>query len=266
MRVLTLLLALVLGSACMPQVAGAQKQSVTGKLLLQLSFRPLLHIGDNPGQLVEAAFSSDYAKLLIAEFASVLRDSADPNCLKVRKPSTQGLDESARTILLRRGAQWIEVTNAAMDWPAFDANVAERAGSDAKAEMAQLRNDPDVQRFLALARRLAQSAVVELTVENLRRYALINRIRLVRGISPIETGNEALLKASEADDSYEKLDEFLTNRNSPELARYLRLALAAQEALEDALKSDAMLKLGPSVLMAGLDKDLADLCVAGASR
>jgi hypothetical protein len=267
MHRLMLLLAAALIAASMPRPALAQKPATADALLNHLTARiPLLHGDPSPRAFLDTAFARPYAKLLIAEFESVLRDSADRACVKTKAIATQGLYESARDILLRRGTQMMEVMSAKIDWAAFDANVADRAGEDAKTEMARLRNHPDVQTFLALARALMQGAVVEHVVENLRRYAIINRIRLVRGISPIETGNEVLLKASEEDDSYDKLADFLMDRKSPELAQYVRLALAVQEALADAFKSDAVLNLGVRELMPGLEQDLADLCIPGASR
>jgi hypothetical protein len=46
-----------------------------------------------------------------------------------------------------------------------------------------------------------------------------------------------------------------------ELARYIALAEQAQEALKQAVDVDAESLLGPSQYVAGLDADLAALCV-----
>src|SRR5438874_13825789 len=69
---------------------------------------PLYFVDIVPAKVVPAAFEAPYGRVLMSEFAAVLSDSADADCLKANGASKQKVSEQARAILLRRGTYQME--------------------------------------------------------------------------------------------------------------------------------------------------------------
>jgi hypothetical protein len=222
---------------------------------------PLLVLEITPAELAPAAFAERYGTLLAAEFAEVVRDSADVECLKTKGIERTALAERTNGILLRQAKQMFEIIDGVIDRPAFDARLAEFAGPNVKTEWARVRDDPDVKAFLALTRSLRLAIGADVAIETLDRAALVLRVKLVRRIHPLATGKEELINANPTDEYLDKLDELVSNSKSKALARHLELVEAAEKALEQSLKRDSLQKLGPVQLMASLDRELADVCV-----
>jgi len=68
-----------------------------------------------PAKLVSAAFAEPYGRLIVAEFAAVLGESADAACLQKKEIQKDQIAERARTILLRVGAQTFAMIAGAVD-------------------------------------------------------------------------------------------------------------------------------------------------------
>jgi len=249
---------LVLSVLAILALAGApqcQAQSHAGLTLLVLEI--------TPAELVPAAFAERYGKLLAAEFAEAVRDSANADCLKTKGIERTALAERANRMLLRQARQMFEIIDREIDRAAFDARLRELAGPNVEAERARVRNDPDVQTFLDLWRRLRLAAAADLVIENIDRRALVLRIKLVRQINPMDgKGKEELYNANPTDELNAKLYELVSNSKSDALTRHLELFKAAEKALQNTVKRDRLRKLvGSGELMAGLDRELADVCV-----
>jgi hypothetical protein len=75
--------------------------------------------------------------------------------------------------------------------------------------------------------------------------------------------NHFLIKADPTEAISAKLEELLKGDASGTLGRFLDLSDMALVALENAVDHAALAKLGPIDLMAGLDADLAAICVLG---
>jgi len=238
-------------------LAGApqcQAQSQAGLTLLVLEIRPAV--------LAPAAFTRPYGRLLAAEFGEVVRDSANADCLKTKGIERTALAERTKPILLRQARQMFEIIDREIDRAAFDARLRELAGPNVKAEWARVRNDPDVNAFLALYSSLRLAVAADAAIEHLDRAALVLRIKLVRRIHPINTGKVELYDANPTDDYQRKLYELVSKSKSAALARHVELAEAAEKALENSLKRESLLKITSSVqLMPSLERDLADVCV-----
>src|SRR5215813_12373390 len=249
---------LVLSVLAILALAGAPRceaQSLAGLPLLVLEIRPVV--------LAPAAFTRPYGRLLAAEFGEVVRDSANADCLKTKGIERTALAKRTIPILLRQARQMFELLDGTIDRAAFDARLRELAGPNVEAERARLRNDPDVQAFLALWRRLRLAAAADLVIENIDRRALVLRIKLVRQINPMDgKGKEELYNANPTDELNAKLYELVSNSKSDALTRHLELFKAAEKALQNTVKRDRLRKLvGSGELMAGLDRELADVCV-----
>ena len=222
---------------------------------------PLSFFEVEPGRLVEAAFSTPYGRLLNAEFAAVLAESADAACLKARGIETSALAERARAIPLRHGAQYIGKYVSAVDKAAYKAKLASRMGAGAEAELIGLRDDKDVRAFVALSELVRNAAIVNAVMETLDRNILVLRIKLSRLFHPLSTGNPKLLNADPSNRTHDKLEAFMKGNKSAALARYIELTGAAQDALNQSIDAKALLNMRIVDLMPGLDNDMADICV-----
>ena len=58
-------------------------RSVLAQSPYKISF-PLIYVDNEPGQIANATFSAPFGRLLVAEFAAVLADSADAACLNAK--------------------------------------------------------------------------------------------------------------------------------------------------------------------------------------
>src|SRR5262249_14907411 len=149
---------------------------------------PMLVLETRPAVLAQAAFLQRYGRLLAAEFTEVVSDSADAACLKAKGIDRTALAERTNGILLRQARQLFGLLDGTIDRAAFDARLREIAGPNVEAERARVRNDPDVQAFLTIWRRLRLAAAADFAIEKIDITALILRIKLVRQISPLATG------------------------------------------------------------------------------
>jgi hypothetical protein len=232
----------------MPQMAAAQPL-------------PLYLLNPDPEALVAAAFSSPYGQALVDETAAVIGESAEAACVQAKGMQKSAIAERARTILVQHGAAAIRILATAIDRSKYEAGLVARKGPDAVAELERLRRDPLIQEFRAIQRPLADANLANWVVEQFDRYVLIKRVKLVRGVSPINTGKEQLLQADPTDQTLEKLDAFADSNKSATLERYLDYTQAAIGSLGEAANREQLQKTGPIEWMAGLDDELAALCV-----
>lgn len=213
------------------------------------------------GEVVEAAFAQPYGQVLVNEFAAVIIESGDPACVKERGIDTSKLADRARAILISKGTQMYQITAAAIDRPRYETILAQRMGAKASAELAYLRADPVVQQYVAIGRPAKLVNVAFKVVFELDRYSWMNRIKLVRPLVFNVEASDALDRADPRDKTPERLSEFIENNKSQALMRYIELHKASRDALKDAIRWDEMRQSGPNNWMAGLDEDLAGLCV-----
>jgi hypothetical protein len=251
LRASALSLVTMLTAATVPAIAQMQKPSGV----------PLYWVNNAPAELVSASFADPYGRLLVAEFAAVISESSDAACLQTKGIEKNQIAERARAILLRVGAQMLQLFAGTVDRPAFESRFAARMGVDANAELVRLRTDPDVQKFIEIGQPEEHARLAEYVVVQLDRYALISRIKLARSISMNHSDNPALIRADPTAKTRDLLDAFIANHKSPAFVRYRILIEAAQESLDRTISLEALRDLGPGQLMSGLDREFADLCV-----
>jgi hypothetical protein len=212
--------------------------------------------------LMAEAFDADYGRLLVAQFAAILARSADPACARSRDLDPDRLPGQARDILVRRGARMFEILRQSHDAGRFEGSFAALAGSGAPSELRRLREDPAVRQLLALNRPARLADLANRAAENIDRYALLRRIALKGRISPLSSGDERLLRADPTEKAEEATARYLEQARAPVLVRWLQLEEGVAQATAHARNTEALLRLGPTQLMAGLDEDLAALCIA----
>jgi hypothetical protein len=104
--------------------------------------------------------------------------------------------------------------------------------------------------------------VLSRVAENLARFALIARVKLVRSISPYD--NRAIDEADPSNATQGELEALLANDKTGVLERYLGITRVAQTPFDDAVDIDKLKSYGPGNLLEGIEGDLAELCVPGA--
>ena len=261
MRPFLLSLLVMLSVATVPRSAIAQSNPRGGPL-------PLSFLDIVPAEFVATAFAQPYGRALVKEFAAILRDSANPKCLKTKGITKEQLSNQARAILLRRGTYLLKRLIGTIDRSAFKTYAPARIGRDGLAEIKRLQSNRNVRAYLGVEKPALLAYVASYIVENVDRYAIIWRINLVRGINPYSSGNQSLIDLDPTEKTEAKLKEMVANDKSGALERYLGITAAAQKPLDDAIDPKVAQSFGPGELLAdpnknrqGLYNDLAGLCV-----
>jgi len=213
-----------------------------------------------PGQIVRETFDSEYGRLIVAEFGRLLRLRADPQCLRSSGIDPGELDVLGGDLLLRNGTRNLEIHAGMIDAAKFDAALSARAGKNAKAELARLKQDPDVKKLIELGEPERLARLAEHITEILERVALLAGIKFPKPISPI-AGNSALLDASPVEKSMMAQERFIESRNTPQVERWVQLQEAAFEAYEKAFDRERYIPMPPRDEMPEALADLARLCV-----
>jgi hypothetical protein len=251
MRLILLSLTAALIAVQAPRSAPAQPQVSV----------PLVYLEIEPEQLAETAFSILYGRMIIAEFAAVVAESADAACLKTNGIEKSALEGRARAITIRHGAQQIRKYASAVDRAAFKSSLASSMGAGSEAELSKLRENNDVRAFMALAAPARDAAIVNTVTETLDRNILILKFKLSRRFNPLATGDIKLLNADPSDAIQDKLEALVAANKSAALTRYIELMDAAQDALNQSIDTKALLSTRIVDLMPGLDKDLTGVCI-----
>ena len=198
---------------------------------------------------------------MAAEFNAVLRASADAACLQSKNLSPAQLAQRGEALIVARSIKATEAYASFINISVYDTKLAQSAGVGAAAEVARLEQNPDVKRYLAIERPRRQALLLDYLFENLSRYVLIHRIKFGQ-VSPLATGNEALVRANPTDRVEAEREQFLQTSKSAQLSRYLDLSEQMGVALRASLNTEAVRNsFSPAALFGGIEKDLAELCV-----
>ena len=242
-------------------------QSTFPLLLVILAAVPAVHAqvplqmsGEQPAALVRDAFASSYGQALTDEFGRALGNAADPACLGTKKIVASSLRQRGLDLMLKRGARILEQSTSLIDSKAYDAKLAATGGQSASSELAQLSNDADVKRYRELERPIRLTAVLDTVFEQFDHYAENARIKIAP-VSPLASGNDALLNKDPTEASEKALKDFVATHRSPGLQRYLKLSENAADATTAAVNADQAEKTGPATFFQGIEAELAEICV-----
>ena len=221
-----------------------------------------------PATDVPAALAGPYGRAFVAEFAKVVAESADTRCLTARRITKQQIADRARAIAVRRGVYLWDRLVGTVDRAAYKSYLRARIGTEAVAELEQLREDPKVRAYTVAGRPARDAYVVTYLFETMERHNMINRIKLVRGISPYSTADGALIDADPTEKVEAELKQMAASDTSGVLTRYRDMTAAAEKPFSDAIDNKVFLNLTLGQLLAGPDKDgngfkrdLARLCI-----
>jgi len=215
----------------------------------------------SPAKYAAEAFSTEYGRLLIAETGRVLRASADADCVRSRKLTPEGFAKSAHELLVRNGTSILQVNAKLADRKKLESALVAKAGKNARADYERLRSDPDVKKVAVLSDRARLAQLADRTVETTERHALLAGIRLAKPLSPLASGEMALLTANPTDKALVERDRTIAGSKSPGLRRWLEVDRAIEAAFQQSRDQDAVLRLGPRELTPDTEKALAALCV-----
>jgi hypothetical protein len=240
-------------------------------------------------EFVREALDHSYGRALIAEFSNAVMESADAACLSGKRLDAAVLDERGRDLFQRYGTRTMSTLQQNIDLRRYDTELAMRAGAKAKTELAALRRNPSVQAYMKTERPIRLAKVLDFVVEQFDRYVLLNRIQL-KPISPLATGNVRLMAAnpSEAAPGRSKSKARRTPRQVQpgqvqprqvqpgqvqprqvqprqvqprQVERYVAISEASGAAIVSAFNRDAAALWGPKTFYAGVEDELAEVCI-----
>lgn len=212
-------------------------------------------------ELARDAIASRYGQLLVADAGRILRDSADPACLRERGLEKADFEARAREMYVRNGTRMYETFDALVETQKFNAAFDQLAGPNGRQDYRRLRDNPLVVRFRAIIDRMQLASAAETIVENIDRHALLMRIKLARRLSPLASGNMDLLTVGEQESSLDPVDDFIAKNRTPDFERWLDLLNFIAEAGQKSMRTENALLLGPIQYTPDAAADLEKLCV-----
>ena len=215
----------------------------------------------SPAELAREAFAAPYGRALAAETARILVASADARCLQQRGLTPAALEGRSHELLVRNGTRMLRAVDRLVDGRRMRAVFAAHAGDRAAGEFPRLREDPDVRRYIELNDRAKLARVAERIVETVDRHLVLARVGLAKRLSPLASGDEALLQLNPGEKAVAEVDELIKRSRSQRLQRWLELQQAIAVAFKESFDQDGMVKLGPRQLTPGAVDDFANLCV-----
>jgi hypothetical protein len=222
---------------------------------------PMPRLDETPGPFVREAFDAPYGRALIAEFGKTLGAAAEPACLLSKGIGPDELSSRGGELLVKWGTRTIETVLTYLDMAKYAQSFAAAAGPNAIIELERLKKYPDVARFIAVERPMRLAKVADFVVDQFDRYVVLKRLK-IHSVSPLATGNDALLRANPSERIEDETAELATKAASPELPRFLELSDQAADAMAAAIKKDQVLLVGPGTFYRGVEVDLAELCIA----
>jgi hypothetical protein len=221
-----------------------------------------------PATVVPAALAQPYGRAFVSEFAKVLAESADPQCLATRGITKEQVAERGRALAVQRGIYLWDRLVGTIDRAAYRSYLRARIGTEGVAEFERLRDDAQVRAYLAAEEPARHALVVRYIFETMERHNMIQRIKLVRGISPYSTSDPSLMDADPTEHVEARLKQMGASDTSGVLLRYREMSAAARKPLNDAVDNDVFRNLSQGHWLAGPDNngdgfkdDLAALCV-----
>jgi hypothetical protein len=215
----------------------------------------------SPAELARGSFSTEYGKLLIDEFARVVRASADAECLRTKSLGEAEIRQIVTESAVRNGTRFLEIGRNLVDTAKFEETFAMAAGKDAKAEYKRLREHPQVKGHIELSNPARYARIADAVIETLNRNAVVSGYKLSELFSPRSSGNTLLLQANPSEKAAAAARAYMREHDSEELRRWDHLTRSAVYAQGQATDVQEMMRLGPVQLTPDLGTDLERLCV-----
>ncbi len=214
---------------------------------------------EEPKVFVRDALATPYAEVLLKTFAESVRRNGDPACLQAKGRDDAAVIAQGRAILQRHGVRMIQILEEGIDPAAYATEFAAAAGANAEAELARLREDPQVKQLIAIGRPARLAQVLDMILEQFDRHLMIARVKFDtispegRGLPPLPENPTETAEAAE--------QEFYDKTKAPQLQRYLELIEAVTIASTKATNLEKVAQLGPKAFFGGVERDLAELCI-----
>jgi hypothetical protein len=239
--------------------------TVTLAAALPLSAQGLFGMTGPADRLMSDALASPQGAALLTTFAANVRKSGDPACLQAKALDEAALVAGGRTLLHRRGVQTMRILEENFDHAAYQAALAEAGEPDAVGEVEKLRDEPDVKAFIALLQPAQLARLLDYVLEQFDRHVLVARINL-HPVSPAPRGEPDPIKDNLIESAETAAQKYLDEHPSPQVDRYLDLVEVMDTARPKGLPAKAGLNIGPMKFFAGVEGDLAELCVGKRQR
>jgi hypothetical protein len=217
-----------------------------------------------PDAVMRETLETAYAEALLKTFAANVRKDDDAACLQAKALDEAALVTRGRALLQTHGVRFLKLQDENFDDAVAQSAFAALAGPNARAELNRLLQHPDVKKLEALNRPIPIAKLLETVFEQFDRYVLIGRLKL-DPVSPTARGetNSAATRANPVPAAEAAVMQFIKkNQSSKVINRFLDLMEPDLAATNIGVKREALAKVGPMQYFAGLDKDLAELCVS----
>ena len=232
------------------------------KLLLALSIAAAARaeggfFAEPPEKLFAEALQAPYGQALAKRFATAVRKAGDPACLQAKALEDAVLAVRGQALWQRYGLRMTRLIEESFNRAAYQRALAERAGPNALAEIERLERDRAVKTYKELNRPAQLARAADMLLEQFDRYVLIGGIKL----DPI--GADAAGKPELPENPTEAAEAAVAKfqKQHPGVNRYVDLRDAMQAAKAKGFSFLAAAKLGPVDYFAGVERDLAELCV-----
>ena len=210
-----------------------------------------------PEKLFAEALQAPYGQALAKRFDAAVRKAGDPACLQAKALDDAALAVRGQALWQRYGLQMTRLIEQSFNRAAYQRALAERAGPNALAEIERLERDRAVKTYKELNRPAQLARAADMLLEQFDRYVLIGRIKL----DPIgaDAAGEPELLENPTEAAEAAVAKF--QKQHPRVNRYVGLLDAMQPAKAKGFSFLAVAKLGPVDYFAGVERDLAELCV-----
>jgi hypothetical protein len=232
---------------------------------LPVRAQAMLGIDEPADRLMADALASPQGEALLETFAANVRKAGDPSCLQAKALDGAALVAGGRALLHRRGAQMLQLIDEDIDRAAFQAALSESGEPGAVAELEKLRGESNVKALMAIERPATLARLLAVVLEQFDRHVLIARINL-DAVAPTARGEPDPIKDDLIEAAEVAAQKYMDEHPSPQIDRYLELVDVLSAAWSKGFSRQAVAKLGPMAHFAGVEGDLAELCVGRRQR
>jgi hypothetical protein len=205
------------------------------------------------------ALADTYGQAIIAEFARLMSAHIDTDCARTRAIGTRELNQRAEEILLRYGDKVQKMLYPTVSDVAFEEELAKLAGPDAVQELRNFANHPGVKKIRMLGAPVRNDELVDEIANALDRYIRRARLSLGRDLSPIGSGNQALLELWE--NRLAPLDDFTGSVEREDWFRRFNALIQQYSAAYDAVATSSGHTEPAYAAFAGVEGDFRSGCI-----
>ncbi len=211
------------------------------------------------------ALADTYGQAVIAEFARLMSQHIDTDCARTSVIGTRELNQRAEEMLLRYGDKVEKMLYPTVSDAAVEEELAKLAGPGAVQELRNFANHPGVKKIRMLGAPVRNDELVDEIAKAFDRYMVNARLSLGRELSPIVSGNQALIELWES--RLAPIDDFTGSVEEEDWFRRFHALLQHLNAAHDAVVASSGHSADPTYPeFAGVEEDFRSGCILPKAR